>query len=223
MAFERPEIEIHDAGVRLAIGKLICIGRNYAAHAAEMKSPVPTKPMIFLKPDSSVVRDGGAVRLPASSSDVHHEVELVALIGKGGKDIQESVALTHIAGYAVGLDMTARDIQSAAKERGHPWSVSKGFDTFAPLGTFLSADAVADPQSLSIRLRVNGELRQEGATRDMIFPVAKLIAYCSTIMTLYPGDMIFTGTPEGVAAVAEGDTLTAEVEGLPALSVSIVR
>lgn len=204
-------------------GKLICIGRNYAKHAAELGNAVPTSPMIFLKPASSLVPTGGQVEIPEASNDVHHEVELVCLIGMQGKDIPEDEAMDHVAGYAVGLDMTARDIQQRAKEKGHPWSVAKGFDTFAPLGAFVPASEIPDAQDLSIRLRVNGEVRQDGHTGDMIFPVARLIAYASTIFTLMPGDLLYTGTPEGVGPVASGDALVAEVEGLPVLSVTVRR
>ena len=207
----------------LTAGKLLCIGRNYAAHAAEMKSPVPVTPMVFLKPASALVSSGGSIVLPKESSDVHHEVELVALIGLGGKNIREHEALNHVAGFAAGLDMTARDIQAAAKSKGHPWTVSKGFDSFAPLGNFEPTQAAGDPQDLTIELHINGELRQQGKTADMIFPVARLIAYCSSIMTLEPGDLIFTGTPEGVGPVAEGDVLEASVSGLPALKVTVTR
>lgn len=205
------------------VGKILCIGRNYAAHAAEMKSDVPTSPMVFLKPPSSVVRNGGEVVLPRQSSDVHHEVEVVVLIGKGGKDIAESEALGHVAGYAVGLDMTARDIQAVAKSKGHPWTVAKGFDSFAPLGDFVTASEVGDPQSLGIRLRVNGSVRQEGSTSEMIFPVARLVSWCSGVMSLERGDLIYTGTPEGVAAVVAGDVLEATADNLPALRVSVRR
>lgn len=207
----------------VASPRLFCIGRNYAAHAAEMNSAVPRVPMVFLKPSTAIVRGGGAVLLPAISREVHHEVELVAVIGKQGKDIQEEDALGYVEAYAVGLDMTARDIQAAAKQKGHPWTVAKGFDTFAPLGQLIPATAIADPQQLSIQLRVNGEIRQHGHTSDMIFPVARLIAYCSSIFTLLPGDLIYTGTPEGVGPVNEGDVLEAEIKGLPKLNVSVHR
>ena len=204
-------------------GKLLCIGRNYAKHAAEMKSAVPTVPMIFLKPRTALVPDGGTVVLPAMSQDVHHEVELVAVIGQGGKNIAEGDALEHVAGYAVGLDMTARDVQAEAKEKGHPWSVAKGFDTFAPLGEVVPASQVGDPQDLRITLSVNGETRQDGHTKDMIFSVARLVAYASTIFTLERGDLLYTGTPDGVGPVDHGDTLVATVDGLPALTVTVRR
>lgn len=202
-------------------GKLLCIGRNYARHAAEMKSDVPDQPMVFLKPSTALVAHGGAVVLPTASNDVHHEVELVAVIGKGGRRIPEASALDHVDGYAVGLDMTARDIQAAAKGKGHPWSVAKGYDTFAPLGGFVAARDVDDPQMLDIDLMVNGQLRQSGSTEDMIFPVAHLVAYCSRIFTLEPGDLIYTGTPEGVGPVQRGDVLDATVTGLPPLRVTV--
>jgi acylpyruvate hydrolase len=204
-------------------GKLICIGRNYAAHAAELGNAVPTEPMVFLKPASALVESGADIVLPPQSQDVHHEVELVCLIGERGKNIPESEALRHVAGYAVGLDMTARDIQQKAKDKGHPWSVAKGFDTFAPLGTFVPASEVSDPQALSIRLTIDGETRQEGHSSDMIFPVARLIAYCSTIFTLMPGDLLFTGTPEGVGPVHPGNWLEATIDGFPALHAGVRR
>ncbi len=219
----RVQIERPGTGEAAPAGTLLCIGRNYARHAAEMKSDVPTRPMVFLKPASALVRTGEAVVLPPASQDVHHEVELVACIGTGGKNIAEEDALAHVAGYAVGLDMTARDLQSAAKEKGHPWLVAKGFDTFAPLGPLVPASEVADPQALEIALTVNGETRQHGRTCDMIFSVARLIAYCSQIFTLAPGDLLYTGTPEGVGPVAAGDELEATVTGLPPLRVSVRR
>ncbi len=201
--------------------RIFCIGRNYAAHAAEMKSKVPEVPMVFLKPSTALVRSGDAVVLPPQSVEVHHEVELVAVIGKGGKDIATGDAMGHVCGYGVGLDMTARDIQAAAKKKGHPWSVAKGFDTFAPLGDLVPASAVQDPHNLDIQLTVNGEIRQSGNTQDMIFNLPALIAYCSRIFTLLPGDLLYTGTPEGVAAVHHGDQLEAVVSGLPALRITI--
>lgn len=217
------EITLPTTGRTVKPGKLLCIGRNYAKHAAEMNSVVLDQPMVFLKPSSALVGDGGTVILPERSRDVHHEVELVAVVGRGGKRIPEERALDHVAAYAVGLDMTARDLQAEAKGKGHPWSVAKGFDTFAPLGDLVSASEVSDPQDLAIRLTVNGDVRQQANTRDMIFSVAELIAYCSTIFTLEPGDLLYTGTPEGVSAVEDGDTLEATVAGVPSLRVTVRR
>ena len=205
----------------LHVGKLLCIGRNYEKHAAEMRSEVPGEPMIFLKPSTAIVRSGGDIVIPRQLSEVHHEVELVVVIGRGGREIPESEAMDHVAGYAVGLDMTARDIQARAKEKGHPWTVAKGFDTFAPLGQFVPTSTVPDPARLMIRLTVNGSTRQEGHTGDMIFPVAHLVSFCSTIFTLEPGDLIYTGTPEGVGPVVPGDRLVASIADWPLLEVGV--
>lgn len=203
------------------VSKVLCIGRNYAKHASEMSSEVPSEPMVFLKPPSALIESGEAVAIPPQSQNVHHEVELVAVIGRKGKNISLAEALDYVDSYAVGLDMTARDIQQAAKDKRHPWSVAKGFDTFAPLGPRVPAADVRDPQQLTIELTVNGETRQHGATSDMIFPVAQLIAYCSRIFTLMPGDLLYTGTPEGVGPVAAGDELEATVTGVPPLHVDV--
>ena len=204
-------------------GKLLCIGRNYAAHAAEMGSAVPTQPMVFLKPSTALVASGGEIVLPPQSQDVHHEVELVAVIGTGGRHIAEADALGHVSAYALGLDLTARDIQAEAKKNGHPWSVAKGFDTFAPLGPLTPAAEVGDVTDIGIRLAINGQPRQSGTTSQMIFPVATLVAYCSTIFTLEPGDLIYTGTPEGVGPVSDGDRLEASGTGLSTLTVTARR
>ncbi|PSQ54458.1 MAG: isomerase/hydrolase [Bacteroidetes bacterium QH_10_64_37] len=205
------------------VGKLLCIGRNYADHAAEMNREAPDEPMVFLKPTSALIRTGGTVELPPQSQEVHHEVELVAVIGKEGKNISRDEVLDHVAAYAVGLDMTARDLQATAKEQRHPWSVAKGFDTFAPLGPLTSAAAVEDPQDLRIRLSVNGEVRQNASTRRLLFPVGELVQYCSQIFTLSPGDLLYTGTPSGVGPVADGDKLEATATGLKPLRVSVQR
>ena len=217
------KITLPTTGASLPIGKLLCIGRNYADHAAEMERDVPDEPMVFLKPATAVVRSGGPVRLPPQSQNVHHEVELVAVIGTEGRNLSTATALDHVAGYAVGLDMTARDLQDEAKAQRHPWSVAKGFDTFAPLGPLVSAEAVGDPQALTLQLRRNGVTQQEASTQDMIFSVAELVAYCSQIFTLTPGDLLYTGTPSGVGPVDDGDTLEATATGIEPLTVSVSR
>jgi len=202
-------------------GKLVCIGRNYALHAAEMGAAVPENPVVFLKPATAIIGNGQSIVLPAGIGSVHHEVELVVLIGERVKTVSRANAAEAVAGYAVGLDMTARDVQAEAKRKGTPWTVAKGFDTFAPLGGFTPADAVGDPQKLSINLSVNGSDRQRGSTADMIFSVVDLVAYCSTIFTLEPGDLIYTGTPDGVGPVEDGDELLAEISGLEPLHVGV--
>jgi 2-keto-4-pentenoate hydratase/2-oxohepta-3-ene-1,7-dioic acid hydratase in catechol pathway len=211
------------SGLVVRPGKLVCIGRNYAKHAAEMKSDVPENPVIFLKPSTALVGQGGKVVLPPMSREVHHEIELVVAIGRGGKQIPINDALNHVDGYALGLDMTARDLQEQAKLKGLPWSISKGFDTFAPLGPLAKAHDVGDPQQLEFELRVNGEVRQKAQTADMIFSVAFLISYCSSMFTLLPGDLIYTGTPDGVGPVVSGDLLEANSSKLPELRVKVKR
>ena len=208
-------IALPSSGLTLVPNKILCIGRNYAEHVREMGdvADLPEEPVVFLKPASALVATGGAVVIPPQSNDVHHEVELVAVIGLGGRDIAEERALEHVTAYALGLDMTARDLQQRAKQNRAPWSVAKGFDTFAPLGPLTDAAEIPDPQALRLRLTVNDEVRQEGATRDMVFSVAFLVSYLSRIFTLEPGDLIFTGTPEGVGPVRAGDVLEATATG----------
>lgn len=200
--------------------KIICIGRNYVAHIRELQNEMPDSPVVFLKPPSSIVSSGGQIVIPPASNDVHHEVELVAEIGAECKNVDEEAAMSVVRAYAVGLDMTARDLQSIAKKKGLPWSVAKGFDTFAPLGPLVSAGDI-NPANLDIRLEINGTVRQEGNTSLMIFPLPALIAYVSTVFTLRPGDLLYTGTPEGVGPVAPGDRLVATITGLPPLEVSV--
>jgi len=193
----------------ISISKIICVGRNYAEHAMEMNSDLPTSPILFLKPASALLGTGGIVVRPSISKELHHEVEVTVLMGKGGKAIPERSAMEHIAGYGVGLDMTLRDVQSEAKKKGLPWTLAKGFDTSAPVSEFVPAGVVSDPHRLTIELRINGEVRQKGSTADFIFTLPRLISYISRFFTLNPGDVIFTGTPEGVAETVPGDMLEA--------------
>lgn len=208
----------------LQINSIFCIGRNYAEHARELKNVIPDKPMVFLKPASAIIYNGGSIVLPHQSKEVHHEVELVVAIGRSGKNIPESEALSYIKGYGIGIDVTARDIQQQAKEKSHPWSVAKGFDTFAPVSNFVDFGKVTDPQNLELQIDVNNETRQSGNTRDMIFPVKTLISYLSTIFTLSPGDLIFTGTPEGVSPIKDGDTIKATLgKDLASLDITVTH
>jgi len=207
------------------VSKIICVGRNYAAHAKEMKAEIPEQPVLFLKPPSAILHDGGTIVIPKISRDLHHEVEMTVLIGRGGKNIDEHSALSHVAGYGVGLDMTLRDVQSEAKKKGLPWTLAKGFDTSAPLSEFVPAAAISDPHALEVELRVNGAVRQRGNTSSFIFRLERLISLISTHFTLEKGDVIFTGTPEGVAQAVPGDTLEATLRtpgGTP-LSLLTVR
>lgn len=217
------KITLPASGRSVSTGKLLCIGRNYADHAAELDRDLPDDPMVFLKPATAVIRSGSPVQLPPQSQNVHHEIELVVVIGTEGRHIPEQKALEHVAAYAVGLDITARDLQEQAREKRHPWSVAKGFDTFAPLGPLTPADEVDDPQDLSLRLHLNGEKQQAASTRDMIFPVAELVHYCSQIFTLEPGDLLYTGTPSGVGPIHDGDVLEAQADGCEPLRVPVAR
>jgi 2-keto-4-pentenoate hydratase/2-oxohepta-3-ene-1,7-dioic acid hydratase in catechol pathway len=209
-------------GRTLHPGKVLCIGRNYAAHVKEMgdvEAP-PAEPVVFLKPSTALVATGGEVVLPRQSADVHHELELVAVIGTGGRHIAEADALAHVAAYALGLDLTARDLQAQSKASKGPWSIAKGFDTFAPLGPLAPADAVGDPQAVEIALTINGEERQRGTTDRMLFSVARIVSFLSSVFTLEPGDLVYTGTPEGVGPVRDGDVLVCTGTGLPPLTVT---
>ncbi|MBS1912156.1 MAG: fumarylacetoacetate hydrolase family protein [Bacteroidetes bacterium] len=216
---------LHIAGSdeRLPVGKMLCLGKNYEKHAKEMGGDVPADPVIFMKPATALVYDGGQVLIPAISNDLHHEVELVVVIGSTARDVAEAEAMNHVLGYAVGLDMTLRDLQSAAKKRGEPWAAAKGFDTSAPISTVVPAERVPDPAALELRLEVGGEVRQHGFTRDMILGIPATIAYLSRIFTLERGDCIFTGTPEGVGPVHPGDALHATIPGMAELRVSVAR
>jgi 2-keto-4-pentenoate hydratase/2-oxohepta-3-ene-1,7-dioic acid hydratase in catechol pathway len=216
-----PALRFKNSPKSLQAGKIICLGRNYIEHAKEMQAEVPKEPVLFLKPASAIIESGGTIVIPPFSKDLHHEVELVAMISRGGTRINQSEAMSHIGGYAVGLDMTLRDVQADAKKKGLPWTVSKGFDTSAPLSTFVSADAIPDPHNLAISLAVNGTVRQHSSTRNMIFKLDFIVAYISSIFTLEPGDLIFTGTPEGVGPALPGEVLNAEIEGIGTLTATV--
>lgn len=174
-----------------------------------MNAAVPEAPVFFLKPSTAIIRNGESVVIPPISSDVHHEVEMTLLIGTGGKNISLDHALTHVAGYGIGLDMTMRDVQAEAKKKSLPWTLAKGFDTSAPLSEFVSAARVRNPNELDVRLAVNGVARQSSNTRNFIFSVQHLVSYISRFFTLESGDVLFTGTPEGVGPVRSGDRLEA--------------
>lgn len=195
----------------LQFGSIYCIGRNYAKHIEEMKSKKTDDPVVFLKPRSSLIFNDQPIHLPQQSSTVHHEVELVLLIGRAVKNCPVEEALQTVQAVAVGIDVTARDIQSQAKKNGLPWTLSKGFDTFAPIGSFVELDSLSDIQNLDIQVRVNGELRQLGNTSNMLFSVSEIISYLSHQFTLDPGDLIFTGTPEGVSPITDGDIIEASI------------
>jgi len=206
----------------LLISNVFCIGRNYSLHAKELGNEVPDNPIVFLKPTSSVCYTHQKITLPTVSNDVHHECEVVVAIGKPGKNIPSKNAIDHIAGIGIGVDLTARDIQQKAKEKGYPWSIAKGFDGFAPIGNFAPIDTFRNINNIMFSLSVNDIRKQTGNTSDMIFSIPDLVAYLSTIFTLQEGDLIFTGTPQGVAQVKSGDHISAELEnGQSILQISV--
>ncbi|TDL24972.1 hypothetical protein BD410DRAFT_785724 [Rickenella mellea] len=188
--------------------KIVAIGRNYMEHVKELNNTVPKEPFFFLKPTTSYVPSGGKIEIPRGVV-AHHEIELGVVIGKNGRDIPESQADAHIAGYALAIDMTARNMQDEVKKKGLPWSAAKGFDTFTPIGTFIPRSAIPDPHNLNIWLKINGVYKQNGTTADMMFRIPKLVEHVSSIMTLEEGDLILTGTPSGVGPVSPGDEITA--------------
>ncbi len=205
----------------MRVGKLLCLGRNYPEHAREMRDELPERPIVFLKPATAIIHSGDKVILPPLSKDVQHEVELVVLIGKQGKAIPKSSAFDHVGGYAVGLDMTMRDVQAEAKSKGLPWTVAKGFDTSAPVSDIIGKDRIPDPHNLSLTLKVNGVVRQHASTSSMLFRIDDVIAFLSEIFTLEAGDLIFTGTPEGVGRVQRGDILEAQLGSFATLRVGV--
>lgn len=197
-------------------GKILCIGRNYVAHAKEHGAEVPDVPLLFMKPTTSLIAHGEAISLPPQSKQVEHEAELVVVIGKRGRWISPEDALQYVFGYTIGNDVTARDLQ----RRDHQWTRAKGFDTFCPLGPWVETDF--DPADSLITCKVNGEMRQMGSTRDMVFNVRQLIAFISSIMTLEPGDLIMTGTPAGVGPLLPGDQVEVSIEGIGTLKNPVV-
>ncbi|MGY0791248.1 fumarylacetoacetate hydrolase family protein [Azospirillum argentinense] len=204
------------------VRRIYCVGRNYAAHAREMGAdPDREPPFFFMKPADAIVADGTAIPYPPRTANLHHEIELVVAIGTGGRDIPVERALDHVYGYGVGLDMTRRDLQNAAKKEGKPWDMGKGFDQSAPCGTLRRAADIGHPDKGSVTLSVNGELRQKGDLADLIWSVSETISYLSGLVELQPGDLIYTGTPEGVGPVVAGDRLEGAVEGVGSIAVTI--
>lgn len=197
--------------------KIICVGRNYAEHAKELGSEVPKEPLLFWKPHSSLLGPHGKILLPKMSKDIQHETELVAIIGKGGSHIPINEAMDHVLGFTVGLDITARDLQRSDST----WFRGKGFDTFAPVGPIVVPKDSVNLQNCSIKLEINGQQRQIGNTKDFIFDLPTVVSYASQIVTLEEGDIIFTGTPEGVGKIASGDRLEASIANIGTLEVTV--
>lgn len=218
----RPSLPVRGSADRFAVRRIYCIGRNYADHVREMGGdPAREPPIFFGKPADSIAGVGGVVAYPPGTADLHHEVELVVALQRGGADIPVGEALQHVWGYAVGNDLTRRDLQNQARSKGLPWDMSKGFDASAQVGPLTPAADFGAPAAQAIWLNVNGQQRQRSSLDQMIWPVPEIIAALSRLVTLQAGDLIFTGTPEGVSALSPGDEVAAGVEGLEALEFRI--
>lgn len=208
---------------KVSIGKIICLARTYQKHAQEMNTSVTEDPLLFLKPESSVIFNNESIIIPKMSSCLHHEVELGVVIGKKGKHITQNSAMNHVLGYVIALDITARDIQSVAKKNGWPWSIAKGFDTFAPISDVVLKEEISNPLDLDLELTVNGVIKQRSNTKFMIFSIERIIEFISEVMTLKRGDLILTGTPEGVGEIVEGDVIEANLGTICSLKVDVKK
>ena len=192
----------------LPIGKVVCIGRNYLDHIRELNNEAPETPILFMKPATALLGLDESIRLPKGRGECHHEVELAVLIGRELQNANIETARQAVAGYGIALDLTLRDLQNELKKKGHPWETAKAFDGSCPLSSFLKSEALPDPQATDLTLRVNGEIRQQGNTRQMMVGIFELMAHISTHFTLRPGDVVLTGTPAGVGPLRSGDALT---------------
>ncbi|MBX2960403.1 MAG: fumarylacetoacetate hydrolase family protein [Flavobacteriales bacterium] len=201
--------------------KIICIGRNYVDHAKELNNPVPKEPVFFMKPDTALIQSRNPFIYPSFSNDIHHEVEIVVKINKIGKHIEERFAHKYYEEITVGVDFTARDVQQQCKEKGLPWEKAKAFDGSAPTGKFVNISEFNDINNLVFSLQINGETKQQGNTKDMLFNINQIIAYVSQFVTLKIGDYIFTGTPAGVGAVKIGDKIECFIEDKKLLSFNV--
>ena len=211
----------YDKQVR--IGKIICLARTYKKHAQEMHTEITENPILFLKPESSVIFNDELIILPKMSKCLHHEVELGIVIGKNGKYITKSNAMDHVLGYLVALDITARDLQLDAKNKRWPWSIAKGFDTFAPISDVVLKNEIKDPHNLDITLKVNNLIKQHSNTKYMLYSIERIIELISEIMTLKRGDLILTGTPEGVGEIVEDDNIEAHLGNICSLKVKVKK
>jgi fumarylpyruvate hydrolase len=219
----QPTVEVAGTDARFPVHRSYCVARNYAKHAREMgMDPDREPPFFFAKPADALVPNGTPVAYPSRTANLHHEIELVVAIGTGGRDIPLDNALAHVYGYAVGNDLTRRDLQFAAREQGRPWDVAKGFDCSAPVSAIRPAAEMGHLDRGTIWLEVNGETRQRANLSEMIWSVPEIVAELSTYFELRPGDLIFTGTPEGVGAVRRGDSLVGGIDGLETLRTTIV-
>ncbi len=217
----QPVVPVAEGGF-FPVRRVFCVGRNYAEHAREMgHDPSREAPFFFTKPADALVIAGADTPYPPATSDLHHEIELVVAIGEEATAVSADAANRHIWGYAAGIDLTRRDLQAEAKKLARPWDMAKGFDASAPIGDLAPASRIGHPENGRITLAVNGTTRQDGDIHDLIWSVPEAIAYLSTLVTLMPGDLIFTGTPAGVAAVVRGDRLEGEIQGIGIVGTTI--
>ncbi|BFM06527.1 fumarylacetoacetate hydrolase family protein [Halioxenophilus aromaticivorans] len=220
---KRPTLTIADSDLRFPVRRIYCVGRNYADHAREMgANPDREPPFFFAKPSDAIVESGQDVRYPPQTTDLHHEVELVMALQSGGSNIAQEKAMDCVYGFAVGIDLTRRDLQTEAKKMGRAWCTSKGFDDSAVVGNITPAATCTGIETANIALSVNGDQRQQGNVNQMIWSCAEVISCLSELFELQPGDLIFTGTPAGVSALQRGDTLDATIEGLTPLRNTII-
>ena len=218
-----PSLHVAGSARRFPVRRVYCVGRNYAAHAIEMgHDPDREDPFFFQKNPDGLLPGGGRFPYPAATGDVHHEIELVVALASGGTRIAVEDALTHVYGYAVGIDMTRRDLQAAAKKAGRPWEAAKAFEHAAPCSAVSPAADVGHPVRGAVTLEVNGEMRQSGDLAQLIWKVPEIISHLSGLFTLAGGDLVFTGTPAGVGPVARGDRLRGRVEGVGEIEVEVV-
>lgn len=205
-----------------AIGKVVCVGRNYAEHAKELNNPIPSKPILFMKPATSVVDMAEPLTIPQQQGSVHHELEIALLIGKPLSQASEADCAAAVQAVGLALDLTLRDVQDALKQKGHPWERAKGFDGACPVSGFVGADQISDWNNMPLQLVRNGKLQQDGNSRDMLFPVVPLLAHISSVFSLQPGDLILTGTPAGVGPLLSGDRLEAQLGDLIRVSTEVL-
>jgi len=218
----QPSVAVAGSDARFPVRRIFCVGKNYADHVREMGGdPKSDPPFFFTKPADALVADGAKIPYPQMTENLHHEAELVVAIGKGGVEISEADARDHIWGYATGNDLTRRDLQHDAKGAGRPWDMSKGFDNAAVCGAIVPADQCEGVEAASIKTVVNGDAKQDSTTAEMIWSVPEIIAYLSRFVELKAGDLIFTGTPDGVGPLVAGDSCTVEIDGLSSVTVTI--
>ena len=219
-----PALPVAGGSDLFPVGRIYCVGRNYAEHAREMgHDPDREPPFFFMKPANAIVPNGATIPFPQATQDLHHEIELVIALGKGGANIAVEKALDHVWGYGVGLDMTRRDLQGEAKKMGRPWEMGKSFDNSAPCTALLPASRIGHPAKGAIWLKVNGAIKQKGDLSEMIWNVPDTIAYLSGLVTLQPGDLIYSGTPAGVGPVQPGDKLEGHVDGVGDLTITYAK